>query len=73
MDQGFRFGILGDSRGRNTQINKDSFGKQLNNIKKFHGPDKLTEWNNFVKNIFSGYSLRGFLYPANGNCIDCFT
>ena len=93
MEPDFRFAILGDSRGRNTQINKEVLGKLLSNIRKFHNPnfilfggdmilgrstkdvdvdtqfilDKLTEWNDFTKNIFSRCSLKGFLYPAIGN------
>lgn len=93
MEPDFSFAVLGDSRGRNTQINKEVFGKLLNDIKKFHNPDfilfggdmilgrstkgvdvdtqfileKLTEWNDFTKNIFSICSLKGFLYPAIGN------
>lgn len=93
MKPDFSFAILADSRGRNTQINKEVFGKLLNNIKKSHNIDfilfggdmilgrstsgvdadtqfildKLTEWNNFVKNIFSRNSLKGFLFSAIGN------
>lgn len=39
MESNFKFAILGDSRGINTQINKEVFIKQLSNIKKFHNPE----------------------------------
>jgi len=89
----FRFAVLGDSRGRTSQINKEVFGRLLNNINKIHHPkfilfggdmilgrstkgvntdtqfifDKLTEWKNFVKDIFPQVNLKRFLYPAIGN------
>lgn len=39
MDSSFKFAVLGDSRGKTTQINKDVLGKLLYNIKTFHNPE----------------------------------
>lgn len=55
MEPDFRFAVLGDSRGRVTQINKEVFSKILNNIKEFHNPEFI---------LFGGDMILGSSTPG---------